>query len=54
MGSWKVSLVNGQAAIQWNSNTNGPGSVFVHTRNDGVVTDPRGNPFIRVGQAQCQ
>ena len=36
------------------SNNGAPGTLAVQMRNDGVVVDPRGNPFNRVGRAQCQ
>ena len=53
-GRWQLAIQGGQAALQWMSNSNGPGSVAVILRGNGMVVDPRGNPFYRVGSAQCQ
>ena len=53
-GRWQVSGTQNQGMLQWVSNNGGPGTVVVQMRNDGVVVDPRGNPFNRVGRAQCQ
>lgn len=52
-GKWQLVVQGKQAALQWMSNSGGPGSVMLGVRNDGVVVDPRGNPFNRLGPAQC-
>ena len=52
-GKWQLVVQGKQAALQWMSNNSGPGSVMLGVRNDGVVVDPRGNPFNRLGPAQC-
>lgn len=52
-GQWQVSVQNGQPMIQWFSNSTGPGGMVVEIRGDGTVSDLRGNPFNRVGKAQC-
>ncbi|WP_108651272.1 hypothetical protein [Dongshaea marina] len=54
MGRWQIATQGNQAALQWSSNSSGPGAVMLHLRNDGVVVDPRGNPFVRIGRAQCR
>ncbi len=53
-GQWQVVEQNGQAMLQWYSANSGPGGVALQVRGNGTVTDPRGNPFVRVGAAQCQ
>jgi hypothetical protein len=53
-GRWQVSGTPNQGMLQWVSNNGAPGTVAVQMRSDGVVVDPRGNPFNRVGRAQCQ
>ncbi len=53
-GRWQVSGAQGQGRLEWMSNGGGPGSIALQVRNDGVVVDPRGNPFSRIGRAQCQ
>jgi outer membrane lipoprotein-sorting protein len=52
-GVWQIDVQNGQGVIQWMSNTSGPGSLMLFIRNDGSVVDQQGNPFQRVGIAQC-
>ena len=53
-GQWQVAVQGGQGAVQWRSNSNGPGYLAVMVRGDGVVVDGRGNPFYQVGPAGCQ
>jgi hypothetical protein len=53
-GRWQLSYQGNQAILQWTSNSYGPGSFAIYTRNDGVVVDPRGNAFTYVSQANCQ
>ena len=52
-GQWQLAMQNGQAMMQWNSNSSGSGSLPIFLRADGSVVDQRGNPFYRVGPAQC-
>lgn len=52
-GQWQVSTQASQTVLQWLSNANGPGSLMVYIRGDGKVVDAQGNPFDRIGQAQC-
>lgn len=53
-GRWQLADQGGQTVLQWMSNSDGPGGITVILRGDGMVVDPRGNPFYRVGAAQCQ
>lgn len=54
VGQWQISAQRDQGTMQWLSNTSGPGSLVVWVRSDGMVVDGRGNPFHRVGAAQCR
>jgi hypothetical protein len=51
---WRIVAQGNQAALQWASNSGNTGGTALHVRGDGVVVDPRGNPFVRVGRAQCR
>ena len=53
-GRWQIVARGNQAALQWASNSGNTGGTALLVRGDGVVVDPRGNPFVRVGQAQCR
>ena len=53
-GRWQVVPQGERAVLQWLSQNGGRGSAMILVRTDGVVVDTRGNPFHRIGQAQCQ
>ena len=53
-GRWRIAARGGQAEIQWRSNNGTPGTVAIRVRGDGIVVDPRGNPFNRIGIARCR
>ena len=53
-GRWQIVTQGNRAVLQWASNSSGPGGIALAVRPDGVVVDPQGNPFSRVGQAQCR
>ena len=53
-GQWQIVTQRGQGGLQWVSNGGNSGGTVLVVRGDGVVVDPRGNPFNRVGRAQCQ
>ncbi len=53
-GRWQIVTRGGHGALQWVSNNGNSGATALVVRGDGVVVDPRGNPFNRVGRAQCR
>lgn len=53
-GRWQVAAQGGRAALRWVSNGGAPGAIAVLVGRDGIVTDPRGNRFNRVGPARCR
>ena len=53
-GRWRIVAQGRQAMLQWTSSSSGPGGIALRVRNDGVVIDPQGNPFVRVGRALCR
>lgn len=53
-GRWQLVVQGGQALMQWRSNSSGPGSLPIFFSANGAVVDQRGNPFYRVGAAQCR
>ena len=53
-GRWQIVAQGNQAALQWMSNSGNRGGTALRVRGDGVVVDPRGNPFNRIGRAQCR
>lgn len=53
-GQWQITVQGEQAIVQWLSNSSGPGNLAVWVRGDGMVVDGRGNPFYKVGSAQCR
>ncbi|MCW8880261.1 MAG: hypothetical protein OQJ89_09390 [Kangiellaceae bacterium] len=54
MGQWKIVSQSNVSFIQWYSQNSGPGSLQVFIRNNGSVVDSQGNPFVRIGTAQCR
>jgi len=40
--------------LQWQSQQGNSGALQLVAQPDGSVTDPRGNPFIRLGPAHCR
>lgn len=53
-GRWQIVAQGRRAALQWVSNQGNRGGTALMVRRDGVVVDPRGNPFKRIGRAQCR
>lgn len=53
-GGWNILVQGGQAMLRWRSNSGRSGGLPLRVRRDGVVVDPQGNPFKRVGRAKCR
>lgn len=53
-GRWQIVTQGNRGALQWVSNGGAPGGIALAVRPDGMVVDPQGNPFNRVGRAQCR
>ena len=52
-GQWKIVSQSNVSFMQWYSNSSGPGSLQLFIRQGGSIVDSQGNPFVRIGTAQC-
>lgn len=53
-GGWNIVVQGRQAMLSWRSHSGRSGGVALRVRRDGIVVDPQGNAFKRVGRARCR